>query len=45
MLGLGRGAGLLAIPPLRLRCILGQMDGPISEDGLSGKKLSPSLTT
>lgn len=42
MQGPGRGAGLLAIPPLRLRCILGQMDGPISEDGLSGRQLLPS---
>lgn len=33
---LGRGAGLLSIPPLCLRRILGQMDRSIGQDGFPG---------
>lgn len=33
---LGRGAGLLSIPPLCLRRILGQMDRSTGQDGFPG---------
>lgn len=42
---LGRGAGLLSIPPLCLRCILSQVDRSIGQDGFPGTISESNIAT